>query len=131
MKKLNRNRTIALSALLTVMIGQIMLFQNCSGGFTPARNSSGGPAVDGGPVSPGTPGTVQLKWLAPFSGVPQSYEISQSTDNKTFTVIQTVPGTVTAAAVSGLNAGTYYFNIKSVNSAGTSNPSISVSAVVP
>lgn len=90
------------------------------------------PAVDDGSTSepPATDqeaSSVTLSWTAPLTRVDgssialseiQSYEISYGTSPDNLTNTITVDGSRTSAEISGLSAGTWYFSISVIDTAG-------------
>ena len=67
-----------------------------------AAAANGTSSGNGGGVT--GPHQAMVTWSAP-PGLVQGYDIEASTDGQTFTQIQSVVGTATAATVTGLNAG--------------------------
>jgi hypothetical protein len=74
---------------------------------------------------------IQISWQAPSQAV-TGYVIRLSSDNLNFTNFQQTSGTTTTALLSGLVAGsTYYIQVESVNSAGESGPSQTLTVAIP
>jgi hypothetical protein len=72
-------------------------------------------------LSTSTAGTmkVALSWTA-SSGLPNGYQVEQSTDNVHFTQVQQL-ALVTSTTVTGLRSNTtYYFRVRSFNQGGES-----------
>jgi hypothetical protein len=94
------------------VIALLLLFPACGGGK--GSNSSGGLSPSVALVN----NRALLSWNA-SAGLADGYLIEQSTDNATWTQIQSV--TETSTYVDGLSVGTrYYFRVRSFNSAGNS-----------
>jgi hypothetical protein len=90
------------------------------------------PGVPTNVSATGQNSSVEVSWAAPTDGgVPTTYEVRWSaTDGSGWTEITGILNSTFSQTVSGLTNGTtYYFQVRSVNSAGASAWSSSVSAV--
>ena len=84
----------------------------------PTPSAKPSPSPSPSPV----PKVVTLTWAAPFDKSQQGYTIEQSTDQKNFTVIQSVDAKATSASVANLTEGTtYFFRIQAFNDGGKSS----------